>query len=256
MSRKITAITLSLLIVSTIGCTLITPPDVDVPPGSGNGVIFPAPQPSTPPKHPDTIYIGEDSKVMVSNVDSILVLVNKKRNLPATYVPVDLSRADVPFPFDGDHPRMYLREEAARALEDLFDSAATAGLELYATSGYRSYETQAAIFAANVAKVGEEEANKTSAVPGQSEHQTGLAMDVTSAVVNYRLVESFGETEEGMWLAQNAHHFGFIIRYPKGKEDITGYSYEPWHVRYVGTEAAKLIFPRALTLEEYILYGN
>jgi zinc D-Ala-D-Ala carboxypeptidase len=260
MPRKITVIFLALLFLSAIGAhALRTSPSVDVPPGTDNGVILPEPKPPAPPKppaQPDTTYVGEDGKVMVSDADNILVLVNKNRNLPATYVPDDLVRVEVPFPFEGDHPRMYMREVAARALEELFAAALSSGLELYATSGYRSYETQAVIFASNVAKVGEEEANKTSAKPGQSEHQTGLAMDITSAFVKHRLVESFGETEEGRWLAENAHHYGFIIRYPRGKERITGYSYEPWHVRYVGQEAATLISSRTLTLEEYILYGN
>jgi D-alanyl-D-alanine carboxypeptidase len=257
MPRRITVLLLILLLVSALGaCSLKPDPPVEVPSGNGDGVVVPVPKPPKPPTTPDTTYIGEDGKVMVSDVDSILVLVNKRRNLPPTYVPQDLVRVAVPFPFEGDQPRMYLRQEAARALEELFAAALSAGIELYATSGYRSYETQQAIFAANVAKAGEEEANKTSARPGQSEHQTGLAMDVTSPSVRYRLVESFGSTPEGVWLEENAHLYGFIVRYPQGKEHITGYSYEPWHVRFVGKDAATLIFSRGLTLEDYILYGN
>jgi D-alanyl-D-alanine carboxypeptidase len=99
---------------------------------------------------------------------------------------------------------------------------------------------------------GEEVANKTTAYPGQSEHQTGLAMDVSSASVNYQLLESFGETTEGIWLAENAPDFGFIIRYPKGKEEITGYSYEPWHLRYLGIETALQVSARGITYEEYL----
>ena len=258
MPRKITVLVLALLFISAIGAhALRNAPSADIPPGgSDSGVVKPEPKPPKPPSRPDTTYIGEDGRVMVSDAYSVLVLVNKRRNLPAYHVPNDLVKVDVPFPFEGDQPRMYMREEAARALESLFAEATANGLELYATSGYRSYETQAAIFAANVAKVGEEEANRTSALPGQSEHQTGLAMDVTSPTVRYRLVESFGASAEGIWLAENAHRFGFIIRYPKGKEHITGYSYEPWHLRYVGPEAAALIFARDLTLEDYVLFGN
>lgn len=126
------------------------------------------------------------------------------------------------------------------------------GIELAAVSGFRSYERQAAIFANAVQRKGEVEANRVSARPGQSEHQTGLAMDVSSASVGYALVEAFGETVEGKWLAQNAPKYGFIIRYPKGKEHITGYRYEPWHLRYVGVEHAMKISQRGLTLEEYL----
>ena len=92
--------------------------------------------------------------------------------------------------------------------------------------------------------------------PGQSEHQSGLAADVSSPSVNYALTESFGKTDEGIWLAQNAHKFGFIIRFPDGKESITGYLYEPWHIRYVGESVATEIYAKDLTLEEYLeLYG-
>ena len=87
--------------------------------------------------------------------------------------------------------------------------------------------------------------------PGFSEHQTGLAMDISSLSANRDLTEEFGETIEGKWLKENAHLFGFILRYPKGKESITGYQYEPWHFRYVGEKVAPIIFSKNLTLEEY-----
>ncbi|WAA09875.1 M15 family metallopeptidase [Fervidibacillus albus] len=89
------------------------------------------------------------------------------------------------------------------------------------------------------------------AQPGTSEHQTGLTMDITAYSVNQQLVESFGQTEEGKWLENNAHQYGYILRYPKGKETITGYKYEPWHFRYVGVEAATVIFENGWTLEEF-----
>lgn len=145
-----------------------------------------------------------------------------------------------------------MRAEAARALEELFRQAAAEGIELAGVSGYRSYQRQEAIFNYRARERGEEVANRTSARPGQSEHQTGLAMDVSSASVGYALIEDFGNTKEGLWLAENAPRFGFIIRYPKGKEHLTGYSYEPWHIRYVGVEAAQEIAARGLILEEYL----
>lgn len=189
---------------------------------------------------------------VIANPDDLLVLVNKRRSLPPDYVPPDLVVPNVPFPFKEDDPKKQMRAEAARALEQLFAAAKEAGLELYAQSGYRSYERQRAIFAFNAARKGEEVANMTSAYPGQSEHQTGLAMDVTSPKVGYDLIEEFGETPEGKWLAEHAARYGFIIRYPKGKEHITGYSYEPWHLRYVGVEHAQHIMANNLTLEEYL----
>jgi D-alanyl-D-alanine carboxypeptidase len=192
-----------------------------------------------------------DGRQVVTNPDSILVLVNKERNLPADYVPADLTVPAVPFPFDGDNPKKQLRREAAAALEELFAASREAGLELYALSGYRSYATQKAIFENKAKLRGEAEANKTSARPGQSEHQTGLAMDVTCRQVNFALEEEFGATPEGKWLAANAHKFGFIIRYRQGTEEITGYVYEPWHLRYLGKETAADVYAQGVTLEEY-----
>lgn len=200
----------------------------------------------------ETVIVDESGKTVVTNPDDILVVANKERNLPADYVPDDLVIPDVPFPFEEDVPKKTMRKEAAEALEQLFRKAEADGLELFAQSGYRSYERQEAIFAYNAAQRGEEEANKVSAHPGQSEHQTGLSMDVTSPDVQYELVEAFADTEEGKWLEAHAHEFGFIIRYPKGKEEITGYSYEPWHLRYVGIEHAKELKENDIVLEEYL----
>jgi zinc D-Ala-D-Ala carboxypeptidase len=192
-----------------------------------------------------------DGRTMILNVDSILVLVNKNRNLPSSYSPKDLVKPNVRFSFSEDVPKRYLQANAARALERLFKAASDAGHRLYGVSGYRSYATQKSIFERNAAQKGEEVANRTSARPGQSEHQTGLAMDISSASVDYRLSTSFGDTAEGKWVRDNAYKYGFIIRYPKGTEGITGYSYEPWHIRYVGTTAADYIYRNNLTLEEY-----
>ena len=100
------------------------------------------------------------------------------------------------------------------------------------------YERQAVIYDEKVAKSGEKEADKYSARPGYSEHQTGLAIDVSTGCIGYRLLETFANTNEGKWLAENAHNYGFVIRYPEDKTEITGYAYEPWHLRYVGIELA------------------
>jgi D-alanyl-D-alanine carboxypeptidase len=200
----------------------------------------------------DTVQASSDGKSIVQNPDDLLVVANKERNLPADYEPKDLVIPNVPFPFKEDLPKKKMRNEAAGALEELFKGAEDQGLELLAQSGYRSYDTQVSIFTFNANQRGKEKANQVSAQPGQSEHQTGLSMDVTSPKVNYGLEEKFGETKEGKWLADNAYQYGFIIRYLKGKEKVTGYSYEPWHLRYVGKENAKEIHDRGITLEEYL----
>ena len=201
----------------------------------------------------DTVHTNEEGVPVVTNADSITVIVNKERTLPASYEPADLVRPDVAFSSSGDREKHYLRQEAAAALEALFAAAAEDGIELVAVSGYRSFETQARIFEYNVRSNGgdEELANRWSARPGQSEHQTGLAMDVSAESVSCALEADFAEAPEGQWLAANAHRFGFVIRYPQGKEDITGYGYEPWHIRYVGETVAQQLTEAGLTLEEY-----
>jgi len=200
----------------------------------------------------NSTFLNSEGKRIIKDPNDLLVLVNKYRNLPYDWVPDDLVVPKVVFAFQGDSPRKLMREEAALALEELFKEAKKDNINIAATSGYRSAETQERIFKSNAKIKGEEEANKTSAKPGQSEHQTGLAMDITSASVNFGLIEEFGDTPEGRWLKENAAKFGFIIRYPKDKENITKYSYEPWHIRYVGKETAIAIENMGVTLEEYL----
>lgn len=200
----------------------------------------------------ESVTVDADGRKVVTNPDDLLVVLNKERSLPDDYEPEDLVIPDVPFPFEEDLEKKYMRKDAAKALEELFADAEANGLSLFAQSGYRSYERQEVVFASNIERLGEDEAKKVSAAPGQSEHQTGLSMDVTSPEVNYRLLVEFEQTREGQWVLENAHHYGFIIRYPKGKELITGYNYEPWHLRYVGKEHASFIAENDLTLEEYL----
>lgn len=197
-----------------------------------------------------TITTNASGENIVKNPNDILVVANKNRNLPADFEPEDLVAPDIPFVFK-DSPVRFMRKVAAENLEELFAAGSKAGFKFYGRSGYRSYDIQTSLFNRYVEANGEEAANKFSARPGQSEHQTGLTMDVTSQIVGLDLTENFGDTEDGKWLASNAHKFGFIIRYPKGKEDITGYQYEPWHLRYVGIDTAKKIYDLDITLEEY-----
>ncbi|MGG4345999.1 M15 family metallopeptidase [Paenibacillus lautus] len=195
-------------------------------------------------------------KQVVTNAEAMTVVVNKQRSLPDGYEPSDLVEPNVPFSFDEPHEKRHLRKEAADALEELFDAAKADGIELRAVSGYRSYARQKSIYENNVRTKGEAEANRVSAVPGTSEHQTGLTIDVSSPSAGNALEETFGHTAEGQWLAQHASEFGFIIRYPEGAEDITGYVYEPWHIRYVGKDLAPDIADNGLTLEEYLDEAN
>lgn len=190
--------------------------------------------------------------IIVTNPNSLLVLVNKKYALPKNYVPDDLVVPNVNFSFAEYDPKKLMRKDAAAALETMFRQARKENIPLYAVSGYRSYDRQEAIFTSKVIRSGMESAGQFSAKPGESEHQTGLAMDLTGPAVNYGLSQNFEQTKEGQWLKKNAHQFGFIIRYQKGKEHITGYQYEPWHVRYVGKPAAQVIYSEGLTLEEYL----
>lgn len=181
-----------------------------------------------------------------------LILVNKHNRAPA--VPVALVKPDVRPTKESVSENIYMQPVAARALEELFDGALDEGITLYATSGFRSYSTQKAIFERKLGTMSEKAANASVAKPGYSEHQTGFAMDVEGhSSLGSGLIQDFGETPEGKWLAENCHKYGFIIRYPKGKTDITGYVYEPWHIRYVGKEAAAEITALDVTFEEYIL---
>lgn len=156
-----------------------------------------------------------------------ILLVNKKYHLPYNYNPG-------------------VNQEAYNHLLSLQNDAMAEGHSLPLLSGFRSYETQKYLFNSYVQKDGLALASTYSARPGQSEHQTGLAFDVG------RISDSFGDTTAGIWLKDNCYKYGFIIRYLKGKESITGYKYEPWHIRYVGVSAATEIHNLGVTLEEYL----
>lgn len=189
----------------------------------------------------------------VSNPDSILVLVNKNYALHSDYEPNDLVLPNVLALDHKQNQNIYLRKEAAIHLEELFEAAQNeAGITLLARSGYRSYETQLSLYDRYVSQNGKEAADTFSARAGHSEHQTGLAIDVTADSVNGQLVTDFGITDEGIWLKENAHRFGYIIRYLEEREYETGYQYEPWHIRYVGTEAAIEIYENDWILEQYL----
>lgn len=190
-------------------------------------------------------------KAAAADPKSIAVLVNKELALPEDYEPSDLVYPDVRFTFKEKIEKRMMRSEAAKALEEMFAGAEQDGIYLAGVSAYRSHSTQRSLFNRYVERDGEAKAKTYSAVPGHSEHETGLAIDVSGSDGKCAAEDCFGGTKEAEWLAQHSAEYGFIIRYPEGKESITGYKYEPWHLRYVGKEIAADIFARDITLEEY-----
>ncbi|WP_127496127.1 D-alanyl-D-alanine carboxypeptidase family protein [Paenibacillus glycanilyticus] len=213
----------------------------------------PSDKPSdTPADKPAIATAGEeDGYAVVAQPASIAVLVDKQYKLPDNYEPKDLVYPDVRFTFSEKIDKRKMRKEAAGALEDLFAGAEKDGIYLAGVSAYRSQATQKTLFNRYVKKDGLEKALTYSAFPGTSEHQTGLAIDVSGSDGKCAAEDCFGGTPEAEWLADHAPEYGFIIRYPEGKDAITGYKYEPWHIRYVGKELAKEIDEKDLTLEEY-----
>lgn len=202
-------------------------------------------------KYGDT---SEPAKVQVKKAlekdpEDALMLVNKKNWLSDSYVPSKLislgSLAIV---------NIEAKEEVRDAYEKLYRDARKAGFDIKVISAYRDYDLQASLFDYWCKTDGVKQALRTSAKPGRSEHQTGYALDVSCQDLAWDLVESFGETAEGRWLDKNAYQYGFIVRYGKNTEAITGYAYEPWHIRYVGKKAAREIYEQNITLEEYLGY--
>lgn len=183
---------------------------------------------------------------------SIWVVVNKKRPLqPKSYAPDDLVFPDVPLRVPGNES-MQIRKEPANAIKQLFDSASAAGYDLLFSSGYRSYTYQVNLYNGYVTAQGQATADTQSARPGFSEHQTGLAFDVCLRNQECDLVQSFGDTPEGKWIAENAYKYGFMLRYTKDNAAVAGYSYEPWHLRYVGVPLATELHDKKIsTLEDF-----
>lgn len=181
---------------------------------------------------------------IIKNPENILVLVNKNNKLKKEYIPHDLEIINLKY----STQNKYLKKEAKIAFEKLSEEAQLRNLSIIAVSTYRSYEYQYNLYNYYVETKGIEYADLCSARPGHSEHQTGLAIDVMGSNNDYDLFE---ESVEFNWMKNNAHLYGFILRYPKGKETITGFKYEPWHYRYVGVEVATYLYQNNLTLEEY-----
>jgi D-alanyl-D-alanine carboxypeptidase len=189
----------------------------------------------------------DKAKFSNDDVTSIWVVVNKQRPLnPKTYAPTDLVSVG---------SGQQLRKEAATALASLISGAKTEGLTISPLSGYRSYDTQVSVYNNEVKTYGKTVADSESARPGTSEHQTGLAIDVGGGGCG--IEDCFGTTAPGKWVAANAYKYGFIIRYIPGKESVTGYRPEPWHIRYIGIELATEMHEKGIqTLEEFFGLPN
>ncbi|HSJ38954.1 MAG TPA: D-alanyl-D-alanine carboxypeptidase family protein [Planococcus sp. (in: firmicutes)] len=198
--------------------------------------------PVTPEPDEDTLEEIKDATVYPESIElpeeptfvKGILLANKQNPLPSDYAP-------------GVDP------EAKSAFDAMRAEALESGIDLIAFSTFRDFNRQKELYEGYVAKDGQEKADRYSARPGFSEHQTGLAFDIgETGQEQHWAKESFGGTEGGKWVAENAHRFGFILRYPEGKEQLTGYMHESWHFRYVGKQAATKIFEADITLEEYL----
>lgn len=183
---------------------------------------------------------------------SIWVVVNKKHPLqPTDYVPSDLTTPNVPLRVPGN-VSMQMRQVTAGAIETMFAAAKKDTIDLMISSAYRSYSYQVGLYNSYVASSGQAAADTISARPGYSEHQTGLAVDLEATDKTCEIVQCFGDTPAGKWLAAHAYTYGFILRYTPDGQSITGYESEPWHYRYVGTAlAAEMHAKHITTLEQF-----
>ena len=209
------------------------------------------------PAGPEVTPAPDTAVSPVMQLGGMLFVVNQENRISKKYAPEDLVKPDVKTRKKSLEKNILMREEAARALERMFETALSeAGYTLYATSGYRAYGIQQILFNSKVEAVGsKQKAQRRVAAPGTSEHQLGLAMDIQSPSP-LNLNPNVGETPEGVWVGENAHRFGFIIRYQKEWRDITGVVYEPWHVRYVGVAHATALYHLNIPLETYAAHAG
>ena len=212
-------------------------------------------------------YEEEDTSKIVTNVncnldkefytdqvdsdtsDGMLLIVNKYYSIPDGYNYGELVTLDKAYSVNSNDK---LSKETYEAFKELVEAAEKEGLHIRSKSAYRSYETQKNLYNNYKKTNGYNWAEKWSAHPGNSEHQTGLALDVCSK--DTYTIQKFEGTNEFNWMKDNSYKYGFILRYPEGKEYITGYNYEPWHYRYVGKDIAKYIYENNITFEEYWAY--
>jgi zinc D-Ala-D-Ala carboxypeptidase len=253
VSRAVSAVVsvslIAALAVSLAGCA----PDREIVADPGPVVTAPpvveTPTP-TPTPAPEEF---DKTKNSIDDPSSYWVVVNKLRPLdPQDFAADDLVPVPIPYVYAPT-----LRASAATAVVKIFDDfEQETGLTMQAQSAYRSYGAQVGTYNGWVSRLGQKGADLTSARPGHSEHQTGLAIDISALPAECSLKQCFADTPQGKWLAKHAWEYGFILRYPEGMTDITGYEFEPWHYRFVGKSLAKEMYEtKTATLEEFFDLG-
>ena len=202
-----------------------------------------------PPQGDGSDYGVPIVSTLTADDGNLLVLVNKEYTISRDYYPTDMVDIDGSL---STNQNLKVKREAYDAYLAMLKDAQAEGLNFCICSAYRGFEVQESLYYNSLASNGKEYTDKMFAYPGRSEHHTGYAIDVTSASMNWGLSQDYADYPDGAWIAEHCDEYGFIIRYPKGKEDITGYMYEPWHIRYVGVEIAKEITEAGITFEEYL----
>ena len=182
--------------------------------------------------------------INITNSQDITILINKNNKLNSNYIPNDLE----PISLKYSCKDKLLKKEAKEQFELMASDALKENMHIIAVSTYRSYDYQEKLYNHYIEKYGFYYAEVCSARPGHSEHQTGLAVDISDLSLDY---DNFIHTKEFIWMQNNSYKYGFILRYPKASFHITGFKYEPWHYRYVGIEVAKYIHENNITFEEY-----
>lgn len=191
---------------------------------------------------------------IADDTEEYFKLVNKVNTVDENYKPENIVIPNVGITKDRSNEQNFVRSDIADDVEAFLGAAKAAGHEIFLSSGYRSYNLQSIFYNNDLQSNGGIETGYVAA-PGTSEHQLGLAIDLTSHNVNLELTDDFENTPEGQWALENAYKYGFILRYKADKEDITGYKYEPWHYRYIGDkDISKLCHDKDITLEELIDY--
>ena len=250
MFKKGRILAATVLALAVLGASAACAPQV-APLAAGTPSVTPAITPVvTPTPTPTPTPTGFDKTARsLTNPSSEWVVVNKLRPLnPISYAPTDLVTVPVPH----DNPAI-MRKAAAAALVKMFAAGKAAGAgQMQIQSSYRSYSVQVTVYNGWVAELGIKQADIQSARPGYSEHQTGMAVDISADPLKCALAACFGQTPQGKWLAANAWQFGYLLRYPADKTQITGYEYEPWHFRYIGVSLATEMHNEGIqTLEEF-----
>lgn len=266
-SRRIRGCALLLLLLLFTGCNpqatdhdALHPGDTQ-PDGTQSAADGQQPNPPTanepptePTDTPDASTIPGNptppkSEHRTADDGDLFVLVNKTYTVSADYTPIDMVDVDGAL---STNQNLKLKKDAYNAYLAMLEAAEADGINFCICSAYRDYATQKSIYETGVANYGEDYAGQLYAKPGKSEHHTGYAIDLTSASMHWGLSQDFADLPEGKWVSTHCAEYGFILRYLKGKEDITGYMYEPWHIRYVGKDVARYITDHDLTFEEYL----